>query len=129
MSERVIGTGIDIVEVARIADSIERHGQRFLERIFHPDEVAYSQQHKIPAVHLAARFSAKEAISKAFGTGIGKSLGWKDMEVCRHPHGEPFVKLHDKGITLAQERGVAKVLISLSHTKEYAAASAILVGS
>jgi holo-[acyl-carrier protein] synthase len=84
---------------------------------------------KFPALHLAARFAAKEAISKAFRTGIGRELGWKDMEIRRHDTGAPYVVLHGKGITLAEQQGVTEVLVSLSHSKDYSVAHAIAVGS
>src|SRR6185295_4723298 len=95
--EMILGVGIDIIEVARIAASYERFGERFLNRILHPNEIAYCLSHKAPAPFLAARFAAKEAISKAFGTGIGADLGWQDMEVGRKESGEPFVILHESG--------------------------------
>jgi holo-[acyl-carrier protein] synthase len=124
----VIGTGVDIVETARIRDSLEKFGDRFLSRCFLPDEIAYCQSMKYPELHLAARFAAKEAISKAFGTGIGKQLGWKDMEIRKHESGEPFAVLHGKGEQLARTRGVERVFVSLSHCKEYSAAHAVIVG-
>jgi len=124
----VIGTGIDIVETTRIQESLEKFGDRFLNRCFLPDEVAYCQSMKFPALHLAARFAAKEAISKAFGTGIGHQLGWKDMEIRKHDSGEPYVVLHGKGEELARARGVTRFFVSLSHCKEYAAAHAVIVG-
>ena len=124
----ILGSGIDIVETARIQDSLDKFGERFLNRCFWPDEVAYCQGMKYPALHLAARFAAKEAISKAFGTGIGKNLGWKDMEIRKRESGEPFVVLHSKGETLARERGVTGLFVSLSHCKDYAAAQAVIVG-
>src|SRR5689334_11322799 len=104
----VLGQGIDIVETERIEDSLRRFGERFLKRVFLPGEIEYSNSMKFPALHLAARFAAKEAISKAFGTGIGKQLGWQDMEIKRKPSGEPYVILHGKGVELAQRRGVGQ---------------------
>ena len=101
----ILGVGIDIIEVARVQLSYEKFGGRFLTRILRPEEIAYCLSHKIPAPFLAARFAAKEAISKAFGTGIGAQLGWQDMEVGRKASGEPFVILHDKGQKLLRERG------------------------
>src|SRR6185503_8182797 len=121
-----LGVGIDIIEVTRIASSYERFGERFLNRILHPNEISYCLSHKVPAPFLAARFAAKEAISKAFGTGIGAQLGWRDMEVGRKPSGEPFVILHKGGQQLLQSRGARAVLISLSHTQDHAAAVATL---
>ncbi|TAL01994.1 MAG: holo-ACP synthase [Verrucomicrobia bacterium] len=122
----ILGTGIDIIEVARIAASFERFGERFVNRILHPAEIEYCLTHKNPAPFLAARFAAKEAISKAFGTGIGAQLGWQDLEVKRKPSGEPYVVLHGGGKTLLESRRGKHVLISLSHTESYAAAMAIL---
>jgi holo-[acyl-carrier protein] synthase len=122
----ILGIGIDIIEVGRIQSSYERFGDRFLNRILLPDEIAYCLSHKIPGPFLAARFAAKEAISKAFGTGIGAHLSWQDMEVRRKESGEPYVVLHGDGEKLLQERGGRIVLISLSHTQQHAAAVAIL---
>src|SRR5258708_1355741 len=122
----ILGVGIDIIEVARIEGSYARFGERFLDRILHSNEIQYWLSHKAPGPFLAARFAANEAISKAFGTGIGAQLGWQDMEVGRKGSGEPFVILHDKGKELLEERKARVVLISLSHTQEHAAAVAIL---
>lgn len=122
----ILGIGIDIIEVGRIQASHEKFGDRFLNRILHPNEISYCLSYKAPAPFLAARFAAKEAISKAFGTGIGAKLGWRDMEVARKETGEPFVILHEGGQRLLQERGGRGVLISLSHTQNYAAAVALL---
>jgi len=124
----ILGTGIDIIEVARIQASCEKFGERFRKRILRPDEIAYCLSHRFPAPFLAARFAAKEAISKAFGTGIGKQLGWQDMEVGHRESGEPFVILHDDGQKLFEERGGVRIHLSLSHTEHYAAAMAILEG-
>ena len=124
----ILGVGIDIIEVARIASSHEKFGERFVNRILHADEIAYCLSHKNPAPFLAARFAAKEAISKAFGTGIGAALGWQDMEIRRKESGELFVVLHGKGEKLFSARGAKRLLISLSHTTTYAAATAILEG-
>jgi holo-[acyl-carrier protein] synthase len=124
----ILGTGIDIIEVARIRASFERFGERFLQRILRPDEIAYCLTHKDAAPHLAARFAAKEAISKAFGTGIGSQLGWQDMEIRRKESGEPYVVLHDGGAALLARRAATKVHISLSHTEGHAAAVAVLEG-
>jgi holo-[acyl-carrier protein] synthase len=123
-----LGVGIDIIEVARIALSYEKFGERFMNRILLPDETAYCLLHKNPAPFVAARFAAKEAISKAFGTGIGAALGWHDMEIRRKETGEPFVILHGKGEKLFAARGAKQLLVSLSHTQSYAAATAVLEG-
>ncbi len=122
----ILGIGIDIIEVSRIQSSHEKFGDRFLNRILHPNEISYCLSHKLPAPFLAARFAAKEAISKAFGTGIGAQLGWHDMEIARRDSGEPFVILHGPGQKLLRARGGQSVFISLSHTQAHAAAVAIL---
>ena len=122
----ILGIGIDIIEVARVAASHEKFGERFLNRILHPAEIAYCLSHKNPAPFLAARFAGKEAISKAFGTGIGAALGWHDMEICRKESGEPFVVLHGKGKELLEKRNARAALISLSHTQVHATAVAVL---
>ena len=124
----ILGIGIDIIEVERIQKSFEKFGERFLKRILHPDEIKYCLSHRVPAPFLAARFAGKEAISKAFGTGIGAQLGWQDMEIGRKPSGEPFVILHEAGQKLLETRGGRTVLISLSHTPVHATAMAILEG-
>jgi holo-[acyl-carrier protein] synthase len=124
----ILGTGIDIIEVARIAASYEKFGERFVNRILLPDEIAYCLTHKNPGPFLAARFAAKEAISKAFGTGIGAALGWRDLEIRRKGTGEPYVVLHGKGGELFTARGAKRLLVSLSHTENYAAATAVLEG-
>ena len=122
----ILGIGIDVIEVGRIKASFEKFGRRFLGRILREEEIAYCLSHKDPAPFLAARFAAKEAISKAFGTGIGAKLGWQDMEVRRKGSGEPYVILHGAGQQLLQERRGEVVLISLTHTQQHAAAVAIL---
>jgi len=125
---QILGTGIDLVENTRIAASLEKFGDRFLHRIFTEGEIAYCAAMPHPVAHYAARFAAKEAISKAFGTGIGKALGWRDIEVVRAESGAPSVILHGNGAALAAERGATQVFISLTHTDTHAAASAILFG-
>jgi holo-[acyl-carrier protein] synthase len=122
----ILGIGIDIIEVARVQASHKRFGERFLNRLLLADEIAYCLSHKNPAPFIAARFAAKEAISKAFGTGIGAQLGWQDMEIRRKDSGEPFVVLHGKGKKLFKSRRAKRLLVSLSHTANYAAATAVL---
>jgi len=124
----ILGTGIDLIEVVRIGKSFEQFGERFVNRILLPDEIAYCLSHRRPAPFLAVRFAAKEAISKAFGTGIGAQLSWRDMEVRHRESGEPFVVLHGKGQELFQARNARALHLSLSHTENYATATAILEG-
>ena len=118
----VLGVGVDIIETERIERSLERFGERFLHRVFTDGEIAYCQSMKYPARHFAARFAAKEAVSKAFGTGIGKTMGWRDIDVRKKPSGEPFVMLDGGAKSLADERNVHGVWISLSHTNHHAVA-------
>lgn len=122
----ILGVGTDIIEVARIKASHEKFGDRLVKRILRPDEIAYCFSHREPAPFVAARFAAKEAVSKAFGTGIGARLGWQDIEVCRRESGEPYVILHDAGRELLASRGARTLHLSLSHTNVYATAVAIL---
>jgi holo-[acyl-carrier protein] synthase len=122
----ILGIGIDIIEVERIKSSFEKFGDRFLQRLLLPDEIAYCLSYKHPAPHLAARFAAKEAVSKAFGAGIGSQISWQDIEVRRKDSGEPFVALHGKGLELLTRRGGKVVHISLSHTNNYATAIAVM---
>ncbi len=122
----VLGVGVDIVETQRIEHSLERFGERFLHRVFTEGEIAYCQSMKFPARHFAARFAAKEAVSKAFGTGIGKAMGWRDIDIHRQESGQPFVVLEGSAKAFAAELGVAVVWVSLSHTDHYAAATAVI---
>lgn len=126
MSPMILGLGNDIIEVARIQSSLERFGDAFLQRILCPSEIDYCRGNKTPAPFVAVRFAAKEAISKAFGTGIGAQLGWHDMEIRRRESGEPFVVLHGGGAKLFEMRSAQRLLISLSHTQNYATAVAVL---
>jgi len=122
------GIGVDLVECARIQHSLDRFGDRFLKRVFTEGEIKYSMSMKFPARHLAARFAAKEAVSKAFGTGIGKSMGWKDIDVRKKPSGEPFLVFSGGAEQLAMERNVNQALITLSHTDNYAVAMVVMEG-
>jgi holo-[acyl-carrier protein] synthase len=124
----ILGTGIDIIEVSRVEGAVARFGERFLRRVLLPEELAYCHSHIRPGPHVAARFAAKEAISKAFGTGIGAQLGWHDMEIVRRDSGEPYVLLHGKGATLFAARAGRCIHVSLSHTDVHATAVAMLEG-
>lgn len=122
----ILGLGIDIIEVERIRDIWKRHGERFARRILRESELAYCLSHSDPAPCLAVRFAAKEAVSKAFGTGIGAELNWQDIEVERLASGQPSIRLHDAGARLLEARGAVRVLLSLTHSTGHAAAVAIL---
>jgi holo-[acyl-carrier protein] synthase len=124
----VIGIGVDVIECARIQSSMERFGDRFLHRVFTDGEIEYSMSMKFPERHLAARFAAKEAVSKAFGTGIGKAMGWRDVDIQKKSSGEPFLVFSGSAKDLAAKRGVTSALITLSHTEHHAMASVVLEG-
>ena len=122
----VIGIGVDLVKCERIQHSIDRFGDRFLHRVFTEGEIEYSMSMKFPARHLAARFAAKEAVSKAFGTGIGHAMGWRDIDVRKKPSGEPYLVLTGHADDLAKQRGVTAASITLSHTDHHAMAMIVL---
>src|SRR5256884_8998275 len=124
----VIGIGVDLIECARIQHSVDRFGDRFLHRVFTDGEIEYSMSMKFPARHLAARFAGKEAVAKAFGTGIGKAMGWRDIDIQKKATGEPFLVFSGPAEAFAAERGVTSALITLSHTENYAVACAFLQG-
>jgi holo-[acyl-carrier protein] synthase len=124
----ILGLGMDLIEVARVAASLGRHGDRFLTRILRPEEIAYCRSCPAPAPPVAARFAAKEAVAKAFGTGIGAQLGWLDIEIGRRADGAPFVILHGAGAALLAARGGRAVHVSLTHTRGHAAAVAVIEG-
>ncbi len=125
----VIGIGIDLVDVARFKESLDRWDTRFIDRIFLEGEKSYCEATAQPWMHYAARFAVKEAVAKAFATGIGPGLSWLDIEVLRDSgSGAPSIRLSEKGRTLADSRGVKRVLISISHTGQQAIAQAILTG-
>lgn len=123
----LIGLGADLVDVERIRGVHERQGDRFLDRVFTDEERTYCFGMKIPYPHLAARFAAKEAVSKAFTTGIGAELGWKSISVYHGERHEPLVRLDEKGERLLKEVGASRVLLTLSHTQTAAMAVAALI--
>jgi holo-[acyl-carrier protein] synthase len=122
----VLGLGIDLVELGRIGEAYRRFGAAFVDRILLPPEAAYCQAQSNPIPSLAARFAAKEAVAKAFGEGIGESIGWHDIEVTRNEHGAPGIVLRGRGADLAESRGVRTIHLSLTHTATTAAAVAVL---
>jgi holo-[acyl-carrier protein] synthase len=125
----VLGTGIDLVENDRMRETLGRWGERFKDRVFHPGEQAYCNSKADPPSHYAARFAVKEAVTKAIGTGIGPHIGWLDMEVMRNEEtGAPSVRFGPQVAQMVSERRIREVLISLSHTRNYAVAHALLIG-
>ena len=126
---RIFGIGIDVIEIERVEGAIESFGERFLDRIFTNEEQQYCLKQKRPAVHLAARWSAKEATSKALGTVIGTVLSWKDMEVVRRQTGEPEMILKGDGLVFSRQQGIDQIKISLTHAQNYAAANAVAISN
>lgn len=124
---RIYGIGIDVVEVDRIESAIQRHGEPFLARLFTDAERAYCSAQKRPALHYAARFAAKEAVSKALGTGIGSEANWLDLEIVRDSLGAPKLQLHGAAAAFVKEKNISDIQISLSHAKDYAAANGVAV--
>jgi holo-[acyl-carrier protein] synthase len=122
----IVGTGIDIAEVPRIAASIERFGDRFLRRIFTAGEMRYCDSKANRVERYAARFAAKEAAMKALGTGWNHGVAWRDIEVIRQPGGRPNLAFHGKAAEFAAKLGTKHISISLSHTAEQAIAHVIL---
>ena len=124
----IIGIGVDIVDVGRIDGSIARHGEHFLQRVFTANEIAYCAPMREPGPHYAARFAAKEAVAKAFGTGIGEKMSFLEIEVCRAESGAPSIVLHGATGDFANECGVSKIHLSLSHTAGCAVAQVVIEG-
>ncbi len=124
----VIGHGIDIIECERIKAVWDRHGDRFLQRVFTPGEIQYCLAKKDPLPHLAGRFAAKEAVLKVLGTGWRGEIGWTDVEVTHTTSGAPKIVLTGHSACIAQQLGIQMVQISITHTKRYGAASAIGLG-
>jgi holo-[acyl-carrier protein] synthase len=113
--------GTDIIEIERIRDAIERYGERFLNRVFTPDELEI-YGHLVHA--LAASFASKEAVMKVLGTG-NRGVAWREIESLNHPSGKPFIRLNGRAQKVADELGITEIDVSLSHCKEYATAVAI----
>jgi len=122
----ILGVGTDLIEIARIAESIRRYGERFLRRIFTPREIEYCQRKKNAAESFAARFAAKEAGAKALGTGISRGVGWLELEVAREPSGRPSLLLSGRAAERAASLGVARISLSLTHTGELALAVVVM---
>lgn len=124
---RIFGIGVDVVDVDRIEDAISRHGVRFLERTFTEGEREYCEGLALPGPSYAARFAAKEAVSKAFGTGIGGDAGLREIEVVREESGRPRILLSGQAAEFAARHGISEVLVSLSHTRHSAVAQVVAV--
>lgn len=121
----IVGIGTDIVEIVRIGKMVERHGDLFLNRVFTPEEIRYCQRRKNSYQHYAGRWAAKEAVMKTFGTGFTRGIHWQDIEVVSKRSGEPMIRIHGGAEDLAQQLDIDQVMITISHCRAYATATAI----
>jgi holo-[acyl-carrier protein] synthase len=124
----IVGTGVDLAEVPRIARSIERYGDKFIRRIYTPAEIAYVERKANRFERYAARFAAKEAGMKAIGTGWRRGVTWQDFEVANLPSGKPTLRLHGVAAKFAEKLGVKNIALSITHTSELGMAHVILEG-
>jgi holo-[acyl-carrier protein] synthase len=124
----IVGVGVDLVHVVRIRRAMDRWQERFLERVFTPGEIAYSQRRRDPAEHLAARFAAKEATLKALGTGLTMGVRWREMEITRARGERPRMTLSGRVAAIGVARGVRALHLSLTHDGEYAVAQVLAEG-
>jgi holo-[acyl-carrier protein] synthase len=122
----VVGIGVDIEEVGRIREAIERHGQRLIDRVYTAGEVAYVETKANRWERYAARFAAKEAAMKALGTGWAEGVGWRDVEIVNEPGGRPTLVLHGRARERANALGCDRTWVSLSHTRAQAVAQVVL---
>lgn len=123
----ILGLGTDIIEIARIGQMIEQHGEIFLTRVFTEEEVRYCQKRKQAAQHFAGRWAAKEAVMKALGTGFVRGVGWQDIEVCVEQTGKPTIRMQGGAGDYAQSLGIDQIMITISHCRSYATATAVAI--
>ena len=123
----ILGLGLDVTDIDRIADSIERYGERFLRRVFTDAEVAYCTRRKVPAIHFAGRFAAKEAAMKALGTGHSRGVLWRDVEVIRRG-GPPQLELHGGAARHFSSMGGRSSFVTITHSDDLALAQVIILG-
>jgi holo-[acyl-carrier protein] synthase len=122
----IVGSGIDLAEIGRIQQSMERYGKRFLDRVYTAAEQAYCLRKRKAAESFAARFAAKEAGAKALGTGISYGVNWLEIEVVREPSGRPTLKFHGRAAEMAAHLGATRAALSITHTNDLAMASVVL---
>src|SRR5205085_3876889 len=122
----IVGTGVDLAEVERIRAAIERFGDRFVQRIYTPGEIAYVERKANRYERYAGRFAAKEAGMKAIGTGWKRGVRWKDLEVANLPSGRPTLRLHGEAAKIAERLGVKSISLSITHTAQFGMAQVIL---
>lgn len=121
----ILGIGTDIVEIERIRGMIERHGDHFVQRCYTPAEIEYSMRHRDSAIRFAGRWAAKEAVVKALGTGFVQGITFHDVEIIALHTGQPTVKLSGEAARIASEQSITEIMITISHAREYATATAI----
>ena len=122
----IVGCGVDMIEIPRIAEALARYGDRFCQRVYRPAEIQYCRGKRNSAESFAARFAAKEAAAKALGTGIHSGVGWRDIEVLRAPSGKPSLALHGRAAEIARRLGARNTVLSLTHSREHALAYVLL---
>jgi holo-[acyl-carrier protein] synthase len=122
----IVGSGIDMVEIKRVQQSMDRHGRRFLDRVYTAPEQAYCLRKRNFAESFAARFAAKEAGAKALGTGISQGVSWLEIEVVREPSGRPTLQFHGRAAKIARQLGVVRATLSITHTADLAVASVVI---
>lgn len=125
---RILGLGMDLVDLDRVRQALQKNGEMFALRICTPDEWAYCRRHADPVPRLAARFAAKEAVAKALGTGIGEKCAFTDVEVVRNDAGAPSILLHGSAGVTARELGITGWLLTMTHSRQSAAATVIALG-
>ena len=125
----IAGMGVDIVEIAQIKGAVMRWKDAFLKRIFTDNEINYSQAKKFAYQHLAARFAAKEAVLKAIGDASIHRIEWRNVEVLNDEFGKPFIRLSGEAKKIKDKKNISEIIISMSHTRKFAIANAILISS
>ena len=123
----ILGLGTDIIEVVRIGKMIERHGETFLQRVYTAGEIRYCQDRKEYTQHYAGRWAAKEAVMKTLGTGWSNGVGWQDIEVTVGSAGRPVIAIHGGAKVVADRLGIREILITISHCRAYATATAVAI--
>ncbi len=123
----ILGTGVDIVEVFRMRDAIDKWGENFLSKIFTKKEITYSRSRRFAYQHFAARFAAKEAVVKAFGEPRRYPVKWTDIEIFNNGEGKPIIKFQRDALRLKDKKKIGDVVLSMSHSKDYAIANVILL--
>jgi holo-[acyl-carrier protein] synthase len=122
----IYGIGVDLVRIRRMGQVLEKWGDRFIKRVFTPDEINICFKRAFPPSAFALRFAAKEAFSKAMGLGMTRGMVWREIEVFNDPKGKPGLKVHGRSARVCDERGITNIHLSLTDEKEYAIAMVVL---